>query len=84
MLHVLRPSPCGQHLTNGVGPNTVHPTGCDVNKDIEIDGITQLTLPSMQMPLVEKALRAYVKVIWDKAYLRTEKFLSPNKPIRED
>jgi hypothetical protein len=27
---------------------------CDVNKDAEIDGITQLTLLSMQMPLVEK------------------------------
>jgi len=58
-------------------------TGCDVNKDIEIDGITQLTLPSMQMSLVEKALRAYVKVIGDKAYLRSEKFLTPNKPIGE-
>ena len=56
---------------------------CDVNKDIEIDGITQLTLPAMQMPLVEKAIRAYVKVIGDKAYLRTEKFLTPNKPIGE-
>jgi hypothetical protein len=29
---------------------------CDVNMDIEIDGITQLTLPAMQMPLVEKPL----------------------------
>ncbi len=37
----------------------------------------------MQMPLAEKGLRAYVKVIGDKAYLRTEKFLAPNKPIRE-
>ncbi len=58
-------------------------TGCDVNKDIEIEGITQLTLPAMQMPLVEKALRSYVKVIGDKAYLRTEKILTPNKPIGE-
>lgn len=58
-------------------------TGCDVNKDIEIDGVTQLTLPSMQMPLVEKALRAYVKVIGDKACLRAEKFLTPNQPIGE-
>ncbi len=58
-------------------------TRCDVNKDIEIDGITQLALPAMQMPLVEKALRAYVKVIGDKAYLRTEKFLTPNQPIGE-
>ncbi len=35
------------------------------------------------MPLVEKALRAYVKVIGDKAYLRAEKYLTPNKPIGE-
>ena len=40
-------------------------------------------LPAMQIPLVEKALRAYVKVIWDKAYLRTEKFLAPNQLIGE-
>lgn len=56
---------------------------CDVNKDIEIDSVTQLTLTDMQMPLVEKALRAYVKVIGDKAYLRVEKYLTPNKPIEE-
>ena len=58
-------------------------TGYDVNKDNEIDSVTQLTLPSMQMPLVEKALRAYVKVIGDKAYMRAEKFLTPNQPIGE-
>ena len=33
------------------------------------------------MSLVEKALLAYVKVIDDKAYLRAEKYLTPNKPI---
>lgn len=38
-------------------------------KDIEINGIIQLTLPAMQMPLVEKALRSYVKVMVDKVYL---------------
>ncbi len=37
----------------------------------------------MQMTLVEKALRAYVKVIGDKAYLRAEKFLTPNQHIGE-
>ena len=49
--------------------------GCDVNKEIEIDPVIQLTLTDMQMPLVEKALRTYVKVIGDKAYLRAESFL---------
>ncbi len=58
-------------------------TKCDVNKDIKIDGITQLALSAMQMPLVEKVLRAYVKVIGDKAYLRSEKLLTPNQPIGE-
>lgn len=37
-------------------------TGCDVNKDIEIDGMTQLTLHAMHMTLHKKALRVYVKV----------------------
>ncbi len=37
----------------------------------------------MQMPLVEKALRAYVKVIGDKAYLRVEKSIAPDKPVEE-
>lgn len=37
----------------------------------------------MQMPLAEKALRAYVKVIGDKAYLRAEKFLTSNQHLGE-
>ncbi len=45
--------------------------------------VSQPTLTDMQMPLIEKALRAYVKVIGDKAYLRVEKYLSPDKPIEE-
>jgi hypothetical protein len=55
-------------------------TGCDINKDIETDGLTQLTLPSMQMPLVENAIRAYVKVLGDKTYWRF-KVLTSNEPI---
>jgi hypothetical protein len=35
------------------------------------------------MPLVEKALRAYVKVIGDKAYLRLEKYIVSDKPVEE-
>ena len=37
----------------------------------------------MQIPIFEKALRAYVKVIGNKAYLRGEKYLTPDKPIRD-
>ncbi len=57
--------------------------GCDVNKDIEIDALTQLSLIDMQIPLVEKALRSYVKVIGDKAYLRLEKSAAPDRPVEE-
>jgi len=55
---------------------------CDVNKDIEIDGLAQITLPDMQKPLVERALRGYVKPIDEgKAYYRFELALAPNQPI---
>ncbi len=54
---------------------------CDVNKDIEIDDIAQVTLPDIQLPLFENGLRAYVKTINDKAYLRAEKSVSPNEPV---
>ncbi len=45
--------------------------------------MSQLSFTDMQMPLVEKALRAYVKVIGDKAYLRAEKSVAPDKPVEE-
>ena len=35
------------------------------------------------MPLVEKALRAYVKVIGDKTYLRAEKSVARDKQVEE-
>jgi hypothetical protein len=54
---------------------------CDVNKDIEIDSLAQITLPDMQIPLFERALRGYVKPIDGKAYYRFELALAPNEPI---
>jgi hypothetical protein len=53
----------------------------DVNKDIEINGLAQITLPDMQIPLFERALRGYVKPIGGKAYYRFELALAPNEPI---
>jgi hypothetical protein len=50
--------------------------GCDVNKDVEIDGMMQLTLPGFQMKLFEKALRGYVKVVESRAYYRLEESLT--------
>ncbi|HTH20835.1 MAG TPA: hypothetical protein VL854_01340 [Nitrososphaeraceae archaeon] len=42
-----------------------------------------IPLTDMQMPLVEKAIRSYVKVGGDKAYLREVKYLIPNTSIGE-
>jgi hypothetical protein len=54
---------------------------CDVNKDIEIDSLAQITLPDMQIPLFERALRGYVKPIENKAYYRFELAPAPNQSI---
>jgi hypothetical protein len=57
--------------------------GCDVNKDVELEGAAQVTLPDIQIPFAEMALRAYVKPIGDKVFYRVEHSLTPNMPIRE-
>jgi hypothetical protein len=55
---------------------------CDVNKDVEINDMAQLTLPDIQMSMAEKAFRGYVKMISSgKAYYRIEKSLTPNEPV---
>lgn len=56
---------------------------CDVSKDVEIEGVAQMTLPDIQVPMFEKALRAYVKPIEDKVFYRVELGLTPNKPVEE-
>jgi hypothetical protein len=57
--------------------------GCDVNKDVDIEGAAQITLPDIQIPFAEMALRAYVKPIGDKVFYRVEHSLTPNKPIKK-
>jgi hypothetical protein len=54
---------------------------CDVNKDIEIDEKAQITLPAVQIKTFEKVLRAYVKIIGEKAFYRGEAGITPNKPV---
>jgi hypothetical protein len=57
--------------------------GCDVNKDVEISSVAQITLPNLQIPFVDKALRAYVKPIGEKVFYRVEWSLVPNEPVRK-
>ena len=56
---------------------------CDVGKDVEIDSVAQITLPDIQVPLSEKALRGYVKPTGNKVFYRMEYALTPNQPIKE-
>jgi hypothetical protein len=56
---------------------------CDVNKDVEISRVAQVTLPDLQIPFVDKAFRAYVKPMDDEVYYRVEWSLVPNKPVKE-
>ena len=45
--------------------------------------MAQITLPDIQIPLFEKALRVYVKPIEDKVFYRVELGITPNKPVEE-
>jgi hypothetical protein len=54
---------------------------CDVNKDIEIDNMAQLTLPDIQMSLAERAFRGYVKLVGEKAYYIMEEPCTPNEAV---
>ena len=56
---------------------------CDVGKNVEIDSAAQITLPDIQIPLFEKALRGYVKPMGDRVFFRVEYALTPNKPVEE-
>ncbi len=57
--------------------------GCDINKDVEIDNIMQLTSLNLQVKSSIGVFRGYVKRIGEKVFYRAEKSLSPNEPISE-
>ena len=52
---------------------------CDVNKDIEIDEIAQLTLPDIQLKYADRVFREYVKIMGGKAYCRVEESVNLNE-----
>lgn len=55
--------------------------GCDVNKDILVDDMAQLTGINIQLKSALGVFRAYVKRIGDKAVYRVEQSLTPNEPV---
>lgn len=54
---------------------------CDVNKDIEITDMEQLTLPDIQIMEVDQVFRLYVKALEQKAYYRLEESKKINQKI---
>ena len=51
-------------------------TGCDINKDLELNVLEQISLPKLQLKYIIGTFRLYVKNFEDKSYLRLEKSLS--------
>jgi hypothetical protein len=54
---------------------------CDVNKDIEINDMEQLTLPDVQLIGVNRVFRLYVKALEQRAYYRLEESKQVNHKI---
>lgn len=48
---------------------------CDLNKDVEINDKTQVTLPDVQLKTTAKVFRIYIKSLQDKAVCRAEESL---------
>lgn len=49
---------------------------CDVNKDVEVNDIMQLTLPDIQLKYVDRVFRLYVKSLEYKAVYRVEESMT--------
>jgi hypothetical protein len=56
---------------------------CDLNKDVEIDHIAQLTFPDIQLKSADRVFRLYVKIREGKAYCRGEESLALNQVLPE-
>jgi hypothetical protein len=56
---------------------------CDLNKDIEIDDMAQLTFPDIQLKSADRVFRLYTKIIKGKAYCRGEESLTLNQILPE-
>jgi hypothetical protein len=54
---------------------------CDVNKDVVIDDIAQLTLPDILLKDVDRVFRLYVKSLNDKSVYRCEESFTVDLPI---
>jgi hypothetical protein len=56
---------------------------CDINKDIEVSDMMQLTGLNLQLEYLERVFRLYIKSTHDKSVCRAEESLTVNMPIFE-
>jgi hypothetical protein len=56
---------------------------CDVNVDIELTDLGQVTLQDIQISTLGRVLRAYVKILESKSVMRWEETIRPNSLLLE-
>lgn len=54
---------------------------CDINVDIELTDLGQITLPDIQISTFSRVFRAYVKIIESNAFYRLEETLALDSPL---
>jgi hypothetical protein len=56
---------------------------CDVNKDMQINGLMQLTLPDIQVKQMDRVFRLYVKAVGENAVYRVEEAMTLDSTLFE-
>ncbi len=60
-----------------------HLLQCDINRDVELTSMAQITLPDIQIKYADRVFRLYVKSLHDKAVYRAEEFLNIKRLLPE-
>ena len=60
-----------------------HLLQCDINRDVELTSMAQITLPDIQLKYADRVFRLYVKSLHDKAVYRAEELLNLKQLLPE-
>jgi len=58
-------------------------TGCDINKDITVSDMLQLTAINIQLKEADRVFRIYIKSLGDKAVYRVEESVKMRSPLMD-
>ena len=56
-------------------------TGCDINKDVIVSDMLQLTAINIQLKIADRVFRLYIKSLGDKAVYRVEESVNMRSSI---